>query len=210
VDHGDIEAFCERLETARGESMTHESRDHQWPERLARAVGELDWTWRELSAASEELRQQNEELVASQRLVEAERQRYQELFDFAPDPYVVTDVHGMIRMANRAAGALLGASAAVLPGKPLISFIAIDHRTSVRQALIRLPQIRHIRDWDVRLQPRQLPRVAARISVGLLPAAPGGMPEVFWSIRDTSERVRLESELRERLDDVRRFHESQT
>jgi PAS domain S-box-containing protein len=210
MEHGDVESFCHRLEAAHAASMTHETRSHQWPERLARAVGELDWAWRELSVAREELQQQNDELIESQRLLEAERQRYQELFDLALDPSLVTDAHGMIRMANRAAASLLGIPAPVLRGKALISFISIENRASFRQTLLRLPQVRHIREWDVRVQPRQLPRVSARVSAGLLPAPAGGTPEVLWSMRDTSERVRLESELRERLDDVRRFSESQT
>lgn len=61
----------------------------------------------ELHAAEEELRQQNEELVAARQMAETERQRYQELFEFAPDGYVVTDVYGTVRQANRAAGRLL-------------------------------------------------------------------------------------------------------
>ena len=45
----------------------------------------------ELEVASEELRQQAEELSESQGLVEAERIRYKTLFDDAPDAYLVTD-----------------------------------------------------------------------------------------------------------------------
>jgi len=44
----------------------------------------------------------------SKAAVEAERQRYQDLFEFAPDGYLVTDAQGMIQ-ANRAAAKLLNA-----------------------------------------------------------------------------------------------------
>lgn len=57
----------------------------------------------ELSIAEEELRQQNEMLIAAQSEIEAERQRYQELFEFAPDAYLITDLYGIIREANRVA-----------------------------------------------------------------------------------------------------------
>ena len=39
----------------------------------------------ELRVADEELRQQNDEIVAARQLAEATEQRYQELFEFAPD-----------------------------------------------------------------------------------------------------------------------------
>jgi PAS domain-containing protein len=68
---------------------------------------ELQASLEELQIAEEELQQQQEELAASRYLVEAERQRYQELFNFAPDGYLVTDAHGVIQEANRAAAVLL-------------------------------------------------------------------------------------------------------
>jgi len=43
----------------------------------------------ELHVAGEELRQQNEELTATRQIAEAERQRYQDLFAFAPDAYLI-------------------------------------------------------------------------------------------------------------------------
>ena len=43
----------------------------------------------ELHVAEEEQYQQNEALAAARLTAEVERQRYQELFDFAPDGYLV-------------------------------------------------------------------------------------------------------------------------
>ena len=62
----------------------------------AQQADSADWpvpvdglTWQtaveELGVAEEELRQQNEELLAASGALEAERQRYHELFNFAPD-----------------------------------------------------------------------------------------------------------------------------
>ena len=51
----------------------------------------------EIAAAIEELRTapsyavQNEELLGTQTLLEEERERYRDLFEMAPDGYVVTD-----------------------------------------------------------------------------------------------------------------------
>ena len=70
-------------------------------------------TLEELHVAEEELRQSNAELSGTRNSLEAERYRYQQLFDFAPGGYLVSDPLGMIREANQAASALLG----IKPGK---------------------------------------------------------------------------------------------
>jgi len=61
------------------------------PDLLSVAFKELGTASEELQIAIEELQQQNEELAFAQAAAEAERQRYQELFEFAPDGYLVTD-----------------------------------------------------------------------------------------------------------------------
>jgi PAS domain-containing protein len=69
---------------------------------LPTAFKELGIASEELQVAVETLRQQNEELAGVHQELEAERQRYQELFEFAPQAYLITDVEGTIREANRA------------------------------------------------------------------------------------------------------------
>src|SRR5438874_1033859 len=64
-----------------------------------------------------------EERAASAVAIDAERERYGELFDFAPDAYLVTDTDGKILEANSAAGRLLGVPPRHLDGKLLVSFV---------------------------------------------------------------------------------------
>src|SRR3954447_2558484 len=54
----------------------------------------------ELRIAEEELKVQGEHLASSQATIDAERVRYGELFEFAPDPYVVSDELGKVLEAN--------------------------------------------------------------------------------------------------------------
>src|SRR5215208_2735718 len=70
-------------------------------------IEELHTALEELRVADEELRQQNEELSAAHFQVEIERQRYQDLFQLAPDAYLVTDLMGIITEANHSASRLL-------------------------------------------------------------------------------------------------------
>jgi PAS domain-containing protein len=61
---------------------------------------QLERLLRDLEVHHEELTIQQSQLVDSQRALEEARERYAELFDFAPIPYVVVDTAGMIREAN--------------------------------------------------------------------------------------------------------------
>ncbi|MCC5650963.1 PAS domain-containing protein [Nostoc sp. XA013] len=62
----------------------------------------------ELHTAMEELLTASEELKLTRAAVEKERQRYQDLFEFAPDGYLVTNAAGIILEANYTAATLLG------------------------------------------------------------------------------------------------------
>jgi signal transduction histidine kinase len=91
---------------------------------LEEALTELSISIEELNVSIEELQQQNDELMAARAAVESERQHYQELFDFAPDGYVVTDLAGSIQEANLAAAGLIRVRQDFLIHKPLISYVA--------------------------------------------------------------------------------------
>ena len=81
---------------------------HTSKEHLQAYIQELTTGLEELLVAEEELRIQGEELTASVAAIDAERERYGELFEFAPDAYLVTDDQGKIFEANGAASVMLG------------------------------------------------------------------------------------------------------
>lgn len=68
----------------------------------------------------------------------ADRLRYQESFEFAPDSQFVTDGHGVILEANHAAVALLRCRKEFLAGKPLGLFVTPGNRTRFYDSLTRL------------------------------------------------------------------------
>jgi len=103
-------------------------------EQLQAANADLRVQAEELEVAGEELSSQNDQLRAAQLRLEAERWRYQELFDFAPGGYLVTDNNGTIREANRAAAQMLNVHADKLTGKPLTVFaVESEHRALYSQ-----------------------------------------------------------------------------
>jgi PAS domain S-box-containing protein len=121
---------------------------------VADTLEELGTALEELQVAQEELRVQNEELERARIQGETERQRYLDLFEFAPNGYVVTDAEGAITDVNQAAAELLGGSGTRLAGKPLIVFVAPGDRS---QFHVKLSQLLHGQDvgpQTVRVTPR--------------------------------------------------------
>src|SRR5215217_1388999 len=121
---------------------------------LPEALEELQTTLEELRVADEELRQQNEELMETRLEIERERQRYYDLFDFAPDAYLVTDANGTIQEANRAAAVLLNVKQRFLIGKPILVFIAGGHKNAFIMKQKKLENSLEIQEWEIQVQPR--------------------------------------------------------
>src|SRR5262249_48477207 len=95
---------------------------------LPRTLMELQTALEELHVADEELRQQNEELSRTHHPLMLAQKRYQELFDFAPDAYLVTNTAGIIQEPNQAAQVFRGGPPHTLVDKPLVTYIAPDNR----------------------------------------------------------------------------------
>jgi PAS domain-containing protein len=64
------------------------------PDLLEAALKELYFVLEELHTADEDIRQQHAQLAATHHTLQEERQRYQALFELAPDAYLVTDRQG--------------------------------------------------------------------------------------------------------------------
>ena len=161
------------------------------------AVEAMLHTLEELSIAEEELRVQNNELANTRLTVEAQRARYLELFEFAPDGYLVTDPQGVIREANRSTGELLNIPADQLVGKAMVSYIRVEDRKAFLLQLNNLPEIGLVREWDISLQPREGEALPVAMTVAVMPGESERTTELRWMLRDTSERVRTEKALQE-------------
>jgi PAS domain-containing protein len=78
----------------------------------------------ELEVHQIELEMQNAELKRSQEELELSRNKYVELYDFAPVGYFTFDLSGLIRKVNLTGAKLLGVERRLLAKKPFSSFIA--------------------------------------------------------------------------------------
>lgn len=169
------------------------------PHLLYDALAELAVALEELHVATAELAQQNEELIEARDVLERERSRYSELFEWAPDGYVVTSPGGVVKEANRAAQRLLGTDAAALEEKPLVALVLPEDHG----AYFRLLADARATPGQVQTQLRLCPPGREPFPV-LARSAPVRSPEgevsaLRWLVSDITERQRSEDELRRAL-----------
>jgi signal transduction histidine kinase/FixJ family two-component response regulator len=192
-------------------------------QRLSDAHEALQRTLEEVELAERELAQQNEELIAAREALEVERHRYRELFELAPDGYVISNAQGIVEEANQAAAALLNASQIALRGKPLAVFVAPPARQAFRSLLREVATAgRRVQNYELQLVPRAAAAASASSAV-LAPAAAAaageGVPapppvkvvlltvvrdeerpdrpaRLRWILRDVSDRKAAEEALR--------------
>lgn len=177
------------------QSATEKSSKQQNQTMLA-ALEELKVALEELHVAEEEMKQQNEELEIARTRAEIERQRYHELFELAPDGYVVTDSAGIIREANRAAVNLLNLSSKFLIRKPLINFIAYEERRAFRAKLMQLIQTEWMQEWEIRILPRTGEIFDAAVTVSTVRDLQGKPIGWRWLLRDITSRKQTEEKMR--------------
>ncbi|MGI0486280.1 PAS domain-containing sensor histidine kinase [Pantanalinema rosaneae CENA516] len=165
-------------------------------ELLPDVLQELQVALEKLQVAEEELRQQNEDLLYSQSLLEQERQRYQEMFEFAPNGYLIADCHGKIQEVNRAAAQLLQRSPTDLIGKPFASLVALDSRTRFRTNLAKLLQHGDQQEWELTLQLRQTQTLEAALKLAVVRDAQGQAVSLRLLLRDLTVQKQTEQQLR--------------
>lgn len=86
-------------------------------------VSDTDTLLHELQVHQLELEMQNQELRESQQLLEETRDRYADLYDFAPVCYINLDETGLILNINLTGAALLGQVRSYIIGQPLSKWI---------------------------------------------------------------------------------------
>jgi PAS domain S-box-containing protein len=157
----------------------------------------LDALVDEVRTKEEELCRQGRELEEALREVRAHRLRYQELFDFAPDGYLVTDARGVIEEANHAAAALLGMRKEFLIGKPFAFFVA---ERDQRAFFGRLGGLTHetggLGSWELGLRPPRADPLDVSLTVSAFNDVDGRPAGFRWLLRDISARSRAERALR--------------
>ncbi|WP_447980134.1 PAS domain-containing protein [Candidatus Nitrospira bockiana] len=165
---------------------------------------ELQNALEELKIAEETLQEQNAALGEALERAEAEKRRYLELFEFAPDAYCVTDAFGVVTEANRPFCELLQCDPARVIGKPLAVFAPREARQGLRSFISKItqqppetstsgyPLVWHT-EFTVR-QDQQIP-VSARCSVSR--GKDDKVVAIRWLLQDISDRKQAEQAARQ-------------
>lgn len=158
------------------EELLHELRTHQI----------------ELELQNEDLRKAQQELILS-------RDRYADLYDFAPVGYLTLSEQNCIHEANLTFAGLLGMERGALLKKPFTDFITAPDQ----DAFFLYMRSPHDSEERQTCRIHLVHAEGARIPVELdAQASPGSSPMVRLIVRDISHQVRIEAEthnLRERL-----------
>lgn len=135
--------------------------------------------------ASERLRVENEHVLASQRVLEEARDRYADLYDFAPLGLITLDGAGMIRELNLRAATMFALDRRAALGLPLAGFFE-DRRLFVRQ-LARYKR----QEAPVLAEGILVARGGARVPVEIVGRRMAMRDGYRVALVDISERVRL-------------------
>jgi PAS domain S-box-containing protein len=172
---------------------------------LAATVHELREHAERLDRTTAELRAQNELLAQAQKAVEAERSRYRELFELAPDSWLLTDANGRIVEANERASELLGVQARLLAGEPLAAYVEESSQPTLRHELNALSEGGGRRRSELRIVPHD--GAVLDVEAKVVPVTEReDQGALLWLLRDVTERVgaarRLGEQLSERTSEL--------
>ena len=179
---------------------------------LEQALAELSTALAELDVAADEIGTQADQVAEVRWKLERERRRYEELFEFAPAGLLVTDRHGNVLDANRAALELFGFERAHLRGKAVPVLAAEEQRAAIRLMLAALGdgRSRFVRDHDVRMLRRGGEAFDAAITIAPIETADREVVGLRWSVRDVTTRRAMETELRHAKENLEREVERRT
>jgi len=147
----------------------------------------------EISVYQEELLIQNEALISAQAQLEETRDRFIELYDFAPTGYLTLDQNGVVRECNLTAAAMIGKSKTALTGTSLLGLVHADYRPALMRFLKHCRSGAHTQVEEVFLiQTTDEPRYVQFLC--RVRGTPATRHELFAAMIDVTDRRRLEHE----------------
>ncbi|OLN29017.1 Hpt sensor hybrid histidine kinase [Desulfovibrio sp. DV] len=159
---------------------------------MARLIHELRVNQIELELQNDELRRTQAELAET-------RDRYANLYDFAPAGYFTLDPRGVILEANLKGSAMLGIARSELVGKPFVVRVARSDQSAFHTSLSRTLEANCPQTLEVRLTRRDGSRFTAELTTepwtGSNPDQPGRTLRMM--VADVSVRCEADDAMRQ-------------
>jgi PAS domain S-box-containing protein len=149
-----------------------------------------------------ELEQQNRELREVRAVLEESRERYADLYDFAPVGYLSLDASGILHDVNLTAAALLGQPRGQLVGRSLAGFVAPEDRKILRSHITETLHAQERRSCELRLLPsKEAPSSQPRLTrMESLVKNHGTLLQIASILTDVTEYRRIEREHRSHME----------
>jgi PAS domain S-box-containing protein len=151
----------------------------------------------DLQTYQEEARQQQEQLIEVQKYLEDSRDRFADLYDFAPIGYVTLDGFGVVEEINLTGTLLLGVERERLVGMPLMPHVVKEDRKAFLRHMLRC----RAGDLRVTTELRVRPKMALPLHVHLTsrpgPLTANGRQTYRTAIVDVTEVKERDAELEE-------------
>ena len=158
--------------------------------------GEVRKLVHELRTHQIELEMQNEELRATQDELVESRDRYSDLYDFAPVGYVTVSHNGLILEANLTVAGLLGVERGALVKQPFSAFIVPDDQDIYYRCRRTILESKQRDTCRVRMLRRDAEPIGAELDSILIEADDEGGSRMRTVISDITERQLAEEERR--------------
>ncbi len=152
----------------------------------------------ELEVHRIELEMQTDELRETQQQLEASRDRYADLYEFAPLGYVSLDHHGRIREINHAAAKMLSREGAMAISRHFVGHVAMEHKNTFVYHVRKCVQGQEPVTSEVDLIAKGRPPITVQLDSIAISDPASGVTLCRTAITDITQRKRLERE-REKL-----------
>jgi len=168
---------------------------------LRTSLDQSDRLLQELRIHQIELEIQNRALAEAQEQLEASRERYVDLFDFAPIPYLILEMDGRIVEANIAAAEMIGHDRSAIVGRRLQTLVGITDPLAFRAVVRQTAETK--RECRAEVTFRTASQQAYTVDMQTSPVAPaspvapgGSHGLVRIALHDLTSRVAAEQALR--------------
>jgi PAS domain S-box-containing protein len=149
----------------------------------------------ELRLHQVELEMQNEDLRRAHGALDAVRERYFDLYDMAPVGYCTVNEEGRILEANLTAATMLGVTRSALVKRLFTHLIHIDHRSTYRHCCQQVHASGQTQSCDLPMLCGDGASIWVNVSANLANGTDGATG-LRVTLKDVTERVRLDAELK--------------